>query len=171
MPLNCMHQPLLIPTLVFASPTHMHNQAASLAKMGLLWCVYTCLGRLRQEDEQRVKNWVLDVDSVGLVGVPHAMFMSTHSDNFQWHPLRFQSQQIESVLSSTDITWQKSFGINESQLNGMWYLLLLQCTTSKIFCRFKQLINRSINQSTISRILQKFNEDHDLHLTVETTQV
>ena len=35
--------------------------------------------------------------------------------------------------------------------------------------RFEQSFDRSINQSTVSRILQKFNEDPDLLLAAEST--
>ena len=42
-------------------------------------------------------------------GVPHTMFMSAHSDDFQWHPLPLQSQQMEIALSSKDATNPISF--------------------------------------------------------------
>ena len=50
------------------------------------------------------------------------------------------------------------------------YLTLLDINAKLIFIRLERSFNRSINQSTASHILRKFNEDPHLPPPAETTQ-
>jgi len=52
----------------------------------------------------------------------------------------------------------------------MVYSEFLLYTTSNICNRFERYFDWSINKSTVSHILRKFNEDPDLLLVTETTQ-